>query len=318
MTPRSVQRPEFHLDGALDHARFSRGPGFGDMNFGSYETIDDGAEDENTDALTDSKPRRRVRTGCFTCRARHIKCDELEPVCTQCIKAKKDCQRGIRAKFEERHTWFHELEENAGFAGFKEIIDESLAIADEYAGGLERYGFSESSAQKSENRSPVHGLSISGIGFSSNASHRSHTLSRSLDLTSGGQSPLDHQHLPSIQGVLRDSNQLQPDHRYRNILNGADMVQSYIGSHGRQPLDLEQSNLIQAFVDGFGSWMDTTNTINYVCHVSSVFLSNNIVFTYSPVPIPAAPKHVDPSERTVRMRSQVHTAKHREKEYSTR
>lgn len=45
-----------------------------------------------------SKPRR-VRTGCLTCRNRHLKCDEAMPVCLNCQKSNRKCERGVRLNF---------------------------------------------------------------------------------------------------------------------------------------------------------------------------------------------------------------------------
>ncbi|KAJ6790413.1 hypothetical protein PWT90_07656 [Aphanocladium album] len=36
----------------------------------------------------------RSRTGCFTCRKRHLKCDEEIPVCKRCLLAKLECRYG--------------------------------------------------------------------------------------------------------------------------------------------------------------------------------------------------------------------------------
>lgn len=44
---------------------------------------------------------RRVRTGCLTCRDRHLKCDEGLPNCRNCEKGKRDCEYGIRLNFIE-------------------------------------------------------------------------------------------------------------------------------------------------------------------------------------------------------------------------
>ena len=41
----------------------------------------------------------RARTGCFTCRDRHIKCDEALPNCKNCAKSKRFCERGTRLNF---------------------------------------------------------------------------------------------------------------------------------------------------------------------------------------------------------------------------
>jgi hypothetical protein len=42
---------------------------------------------------------RRVRTGCLTCRERHLKCDERLPDCNNCRKSNRECRRGIRLNF---------------------------------------------------------------------------------------------------------------------------------------------------------------------------------------------------------------------------
>lgn len=45
-----------------------------------------------------SKPKR-VRTGCLTCRERHLKCDEGLPNCLNCRKSSRECKRGVRLNF---------------------------------------------------------------------------------------------------------------------------------------------------------------------------------------------------------------------------
>lgn len=56
---------------------------------------------------TDDRPAvvpvksRRVRTGCLTCRERHLKCDEAVPDCVNCRKSNRPCKRGIRLNFLE-------------------------------------------------------------------------------------------------------------------------------------------------------------------------------------------------------------------------
>ncbi|KAH3686699.1 hypothetical protein WICPIJ_002343 [Wickerhamomyces pijperi] len=41
----------------------------------------------------------RSRSGCLTCRARHIKCDERLPDCRNCEKSQRVCEHGIRLNF---------------------------------------------------------------------------------------------------------------------------------------------------------------------------------------------------------------------------
>ncbi|RGP80173.1 hypothetical protein FLONG3_1707 [Fusarium longipes] len=81
---------------------------------------------------------RRVRTGCLTCRERHLKCDEAVPDCMNCRKRGRECKRGVRLNFLEINLhspvalpppedWSVEFQ------------DESRDIASEYRGGLGRY-----------------------------------------------------------------------------------------------------------------------------------------------------------------------------------
>src|ERR1700761_8128791 len=44
---------------------------------------------------------KRVRTGCLTCRERHLKCDEAQPICQNCRKSNRQCKRGGRLNFIE-------------------------------------------------------------------------------------------------------------------------------------------------------------------------------------------------------------------------
>ena len=81
---------------------------------------------------------KRVRTGCLTCRERHLKCDEGLPDCLNCKKSNRPCKRGVRLNFidttvktppitpptEDWDVSFH---------------DESREIASEYQGGAKRY-----------------------------------------------------------------------------------------------------------------------------------------------------------------------------------
>ncbi|KAK0621648.1 hypothetical protein B0T17DRAFT_618072 [Bombardia bombarda] len=80
---------------------------------------------------------RRVRTGCLTCRERHLKCDEGLPDCVNCRKSNRECKRGVRLNFIDIQVKdpprAPTLEWSIHFQ------DESRLIASEYKGGLGRY-----------------------------------------------------------------------------------------------------------------------------------------------------------------------------------
>lgn len=57
-----------------------------------------GGANSNSHANANNKSRR-VRTGCLTCRGRHLKCDEAFPECNNCRKSCRECKRGLRLNF---------------------------------------------------------------------------------------------------------------------------------------------------------------------------------------------------------------------------
>ncbi|KAI1845867.1 hypothetical protein JX266_007954 [Neoarthrinium moseri] len=81
---------------------------------------------------------RRVRTGCLTCRERHLKCDEGTPDCLNCKKSNRECKRGVRLNFIDmtckEPPFIPPTDEWS-----VQFQDESRLIASEYRGGLGRY-----------------------------------------------------------------------------------------------------------------------------------------------------------------------------------
>ncbi|KAI1123430.1 hypothetical protein F5Y10DRAFT_53902 [Nemania abortiva] len=81
---------------------------------------------------------KRVRTGCLTCRERHLKCDEETPDCRNCRKSNRECKRGIRLNFIDltckEPPFTPRVDE-----WIVQFQDESRLIASEYQGGLGRY-----------------------------------------------------------------------------------------------------------------------------------------------------------------------------------
>ncbi|KAG9901660.1 hypothetical protein KCU94_g7819, partial [Aureobasidium melanogenum] len=92
----------------------------------------------DTAAAVVSKPKR-VRTGCLTCRERHLKCDEGAPICQNCRKSNRQCKRGLRLNFIDTNC--QGPPQKAPTLEWKvDFMDESRDIASEYVGGLEKYG----------------------------------------------------------------------------------------------------------------------------------------------------------------------------------
>ncbi|TGO15790.1 hypothetical protein BTUL_0036g00820 [Botrytis tulipae] len=84
-----------------------------------------------------NKPKR-VRTGCLTCRERHLKCDEGLPNCLNCRKSSRECKRGVRLNFIDTQIKSPPMiPPTADWS--VQFQDESREIASEYKGGLSRY-----------------------------------------------------------------------------------------------------------------------------------------------------------------------------------
>lgn len=147
------------------------------MNAGDGDNIGEG-----------SKPKR-VRTGCLTCRERHLKCDEEWPNCQNCRKSSRECKRGIKLNFID--TWCGRPPQLVTLHGTKdwrvEFLDESREIADEYVGGTHVYPPLVQAAQVTQTRD------------------RSREAASSYTIP--GPSVLPQQALPPIQGILPNTQQ---------------------------------------------------------------------------------------------------------------
>lgn len=71
--------------------------------------------------------KSRSRNGCLTCRQRHIKCDEELPVCKNCRRSNRDCERGCRFNFLKSLTTTIEKNEDEDYSRIR-YIDQSLSI----------------------------------------------------------------------------------------------------------------------------------------------------------------------------------------------
>ncbi|KPM33917.1 hypothetical protein AK830_g12656 [Neonectria ditissima] len=56
-----------------------------------------GSSHPNADSTQARKPRTKTFSGCWTCRAKHVKCDETRPSCTRCQRSGVGCEGyGVR------------------------------------------------------------------------------------------------------------------------------------------------------------------------------------------------------------------------------
>lgn len=96
------------------------------------------AHRKKSSEIADTKAKR-VRTGCLTCRERHLKCDEALGRCLNCRKSDRICRRGVRLNFIDIQTVAppHTIARPHGAK--VTFRDDSRFIASEYVGGFERY-----------------------------------------------------------------------------------------------------------------------------------------------------------------------------------
>jgi hypothetical protein len=239
-----------------------------------------------------SKPKR-VRTGCLTCRERHLKCDEAWPHCQNCRKSNRECKRGIKLNFID--TWCDRPPQIVTLYGTKdwkvEFLDESREIADEYTGGTHVYPplAQPVPAALSRDRSretasytraaqpttatvapqalpPIHGILP-------DATYMDPTPTAPIDI--GGmfdvsrQNSMQHHLQPvttsstqhsSYAQNMQDTTMSAPLNNYSSVDHGA----SGEGNERREFLDsAEETLFMQVFVEEVGVWMDAMDPLKH-------------------------------------------------------
>lgn len=110
---------------------------------------------------------RRVRTGCLTCRGRHLKCDEGWPVCQNCQKSNRTCERGVKLNFITIKTMRPPILIPASDDWHLEFQDDSMEIASHYKGGRAKYLPLQKQKQSASSRiSHINTRNLSQYGFS--------------------------------------------------------------------------------------------------------------------------------------------------------
>ena len=232
----------------------------------------DGVTTNGDGAATAARPKR-VRTGCLTCRERHLKCDEGVPHCQNCRKSSRVCKRGVRLNFIDTqvqdppiipptHDWSVNFQ------------DESREIASEYKGGLGRYAALEpeeladikdethfdpppsivgAPTMAHQQLPPIQALPPGGVEAYSDASqgmpdhtresHHQHSHSHSnSDSTYSTMPP------PPQSSYSNPEQTLTPPNETRDLLTSQ-----------------EEVLFMQVFVEEVGLWMDSMDPHKHVC-----------------------------------------------------
>lgn len=190
---------------------------------------------------------RRVRTGCLTCRGRHLKCDEAVGRCENCRKSDRICRRGIRLNFIDTQTValpHYAIRKVGATLAFR---DESRHIASGYVGGSESYPSPEL-GHSSENDTPLEFDLLGGMDFPVNfdpAFTGSYWDGIDIWANSALNSAFSDHYTPHVPCA-------STEHLTGHVKSG---------SHINEPEDLR---LVQMFAENVGPWMDSFDVSKYV------------------------------------------------------
>lgn len=220
-------------------------------------------------AAAAAKPKR-VRTGCLTCRERHLKCDEGAPDCQNCKKSNRECKRGVRLNFIDTTVKTPPItppteEWNVVFE------DESREIASEYRGGLGRYANLGAEADIVPKEEPQFDFSDAMIQAPVLA-HQQLPSSAPFSQTSFDPYPGAIQMQDQGPGQHQRHGSVTSDSTFSSHTLGASSVSSYNKpqtltppSETRETLtDPEELLFMQVFVEEVGIWMDSMDPYKHV------------------------------------------------------
>jgi hypothetical protein len=212
---------------------------------------------------TGTPKSKRVRTGCLTCRERHLKCDEASPRCQNCQKSDRQCKRGIRLNFIDTQVaappyivpYLHDRQ-----TGFQ---DESRDIASEYQGGFERYPSQKPAPPNKNQFTPFDFADVLGAPTMSRQ-----TLPAACPMLPTFSEPPQ----PEMMDPLFQQNpQSAPESSSfsENSLphsSLSDPKQTMIASSSVRPYlnDAEEVLLMQVFIEEVGVWMDSMDAMKHV------------------------------------------------------
>ncbi|KAK3721073.1 hypothetical protein LTR37_003363 [Vermiconidia calcicola] len=217
---------------------------------------------------------KRVRTGCLTCRERHLKCDEGLPHCNNCRKSNRVCKRGVRLNFID--TWAEQPPIIVSMYGSRdwkvEFQDESRDIASEYQGGLQKYRTSAHEPDMGILTDP--NLTYEYGQGAPPAPSMAHQALPPIHGNGPESYPDPSQH-PDMSNMLdpqfkQDNNHFQPPHSTSTTNSsigpgsvgsyntGGALLQSSDSDERKEFLDnAEETLFMQVFVEEVGLWMDS-------------------------------------------------------------
>jgi hypothetical protein len=211
--------------------------------------------------VEETKPKR-VRTGCLTCRERHLKCDERKPTCLNCKKSNRTCRRGLKVNYIDIVVKAPEYLVPLPMDFAFKIQDESREIASEYKGGLEQYPSLQEDETKENSSSYEYMSTMASSSLNQPLppivpSYPDSSETRYTEYPRGGSR---HSHNHSTANSTY-SEQQQPQRSPANQ-DPTDMYGQY---EEKEYLDNPEDTLyMQVFVEEVGLWMDSMDHQKHV------------------------------------------------------
>ncbi|KAJ5817898.1 hypothetical protein N7447_007906 [Penicillium robsamsonii] len=205
---------------------------------------------------------RRVRTGCLTCRQRHLKCDEAVGRCLNCRKSDRVCQRGVRLNFIDTQTVAPPYIIARPHGSKVTFRDDSRLIASLYVGGFEIYPPVQPESPVQENGHSNHDIDVIGDDLTNLFQSVAHSFDPlSFDVP--------HPNVADFVGT---------DTWHQSHLVPGDELLPHGTSHFAQKLagkheyhaflaDPEQVSLLRTFTEEVGPLMDIMDEMNHFSQI---------------------------------------------------
>ena len=221
-----------------------------------------------------SRRAKRVRTGCLVCRERHLKCDEAGAPCGQCMRGNRECKYGVKLKFDH-FTEVSDLHTTIPIEGKIHFQDDTAYICSLYGDDslreLKKFGFNESDAL----------AQLSGLSHRIPDDHGALANPVKYQLDASGTMDLD-EGPSSTQAVAPTQNGTPVPQSSGNTAATDDfmsVIEEDTDGEGGLPIVLPKSSrpmiqdpfdmmLMKCYIEEIGAWMDSLNSIKYVCAVS--------------------------------------------------
>ncbi|KAM5481349.1 hypothetical protein MaudMau93_007181 [Microsporum audouinii] len=218
-----------------------------------------GSSPTTAKGTTASKPKR-VRTGCLTCRERHLKCDEAVPRCLNCQKSDRKCKRGVRLNFIDTQVAAPPYAAPSPQTWQVNFRDESREIASEYLGGSERYR----PIRNEEFTKQPPGFGFANMMGFPMSSHQSLTNAPTL---------LTFPEAPSAEGYESMFQTTQQPSSSNHVVQDQSVPQPPVLTLAppRDPRPClntpEEVLLMQVFVEEVGLWMDSMDAMKHFTRI---------------------------------------------------